>query len=154
MINDILDFSKIEAGKLELESIDFDLREQPGTTPSRPLALRAQQKGLELACHMLTRGAGALFVGDPGRLRQILVNLVGNAIKFTDARRSECPDRRSHPNRQNQISACLHFAVQRHRHRDPAGEASDHLRGVRPGGQLHDAQYGGTGLGLTISRAW
>ncbi len=82
VINDILDFSKIEAGKLDLERIDFDLRELLGDT-MKTLAARAQGKGLELACHVPATVPDALL-GDPGRLRQILVNLVGNALKFTE----------------------------------------------------------------------
>jgi PAS domain S-box-containing protein len=82
VINDILDFSKIEAKKLVLETIDFDLRDSLGDT-MKALALRAQQKRLELACHIPPEIPDAL-IGDPGRLRQIIINLVGNAIKFTD----------------------------------------------------------------------
>ena len=82
MINDILDFSKIEAGKLELDPIEFLLRDSIGDT-LRPLAVRARAKGLELACDVDPDVPDAL-IGDPGRLRQILVNLVGNAIKFTE----------------------------------------------------------------------
>jgi two-component system, sensor histidine kinase and response regulator len=82
ILNDILDFSKIEAGKLELEPVPFALRENLGTT-LKTLALRAYQKGLELVPYVHPDVPDAL-VGDPGRLRQIVVNLVGNAIKFTD----------------------------------------------------------------------
>jgi CheY-like chemotaxis protein/anti-sigma regulatory factor (Ser/Thr protein kinase) len=82
ILNDILDFSKIEAGKLELEPIPFALREHLDTT-LKILGLRAHQKGLELACHVHPEVPDAL-IGDPGRLRQIVVNLVGNAIKFTE----------------------------------------------------------------------
>src|SRR5262249_2847682 len=82
VINDILDFSKIEAKKLQFEAVDFSLRDSLGDT-MKTLALRAQQKGLELACHVLPDVPDGLN-GDPGRLRQILVNLVGNAIKFTE----------------------------------------------------------------------
>ena len=82
ILNDILDFSKIEAGKLELELVPFSLRENVGTT-LKTLALRAHQKGLELASKVHADVPDAL-TGDPGRLRQIIVNLVGNAIKFTD----------------------------------------------------------------------
>lgn len=81
LLNDILDFSKIEAGKLELESIPFRLRDTFGDT-LQALAVRASEKGIELACHFPSDVPDKL-VGDPGRLRQIIVNLVGNAIKFT-----------------------------------------------------------------------
>ncbi|MCI0658416.1 MAG: ATP-binding protein, partial [Acidobacteria bacterium] len=82
LINDILDFSKIEARKLELEQGPFDLRDTL-TDTLKALAVRAQQKGLELACHVQSDVPDRLL-GDPGRLRQILLNLVGNAIKFTE----------------------------------------------------------------------
>jgi CheY-like chemotaxis protein len=82
ILNDILDFSKIEAGKLALEPVPFALRENMGTT-LKTLALRAHQKGLELASEVHADVPDAL-IGDPGRLRQIIVNLVGNAIKFTE----------------------------------------------------------------------
>jgi two-component system, sensor histidine kinase and response regulator len=82
ILNDILDFSKIEAGKLELEPVAFALRENLGTT-LKTLALRAYQKALELASYVHPDVPDTL-VGDPGRLRQIIVNLVGNAIKFTE----------------------------------------------------------------------
>jgi len=82
LLNDILDFSKIEAGKLELEQISFRLRDHVGETLGT-LALRAHHKGLELACQV-EEGVPDALVGDPLRLRQILVNLVGNAIKFTE----------------------------------------------------------------------
>ncbi len=82
VINDILDFSKIEAGKLELEIIDFDLRvtlEEVGEL----MGLKAYEKGLEFAT-IINHEVPSLLRGDPGRLRQILINLVGNAVKFTD----------------------------------------------------------------------
>ena len=82
IINDILDFSKIEAGKLELDPHEFLLRDSLGET-LRALAHRADSKGLELAAHIAPNVPDAL-IGDGGRLRQIVVNLVGNAIKFTE----------------------------------------------------------------------
>ena len=82
VINDILDFSKIEAGRLDLDPIEFRLRDSLGET-MKGLALRAQSKGLELACHVTPDVPDAL-IGDPSRLRQVLMNLVGNAVKFTE----------------------------------------------------------------------
>ncbi len=84
ILNDILDFSKIEAGKLEFESIEFDLR-QTLEAMVKVLGIRAATKNLDLACD-LSADVPSRVVGDPGRLRQILINLTGNAIKFTEAR--------------------------------------------------------------------
>ena len=81
IINDILDFSKIEAGKLDLETLDFDLRTTVEDTVEM-LAIRAHEKGLGLNC-LIDPATPCLLRGDPGRLRQVLVNLVGNALKFT-----------------------------------------------------------------------
>ena len=82
IINDVLDFSKIEAGKLELEAAPFNLQHTMEAVAGS-LAVRAQQKGLEFAS-FLDPEAPPLLIGDPGRLRQILVNLAGNAVKFTE----------------------------------------------------------------------
>ena len=108
VINDILDFSKIEAGKLELESAPFALRDNLDDTV-RTLAVRAQQKELELACHVCPDVPDRL-VGDLGRLRQVIVNLVGNAIKFTRRGEVIVTVRRQHL--QAETSSCvLHFDV-------------------------------------------
>src|SRR5207248_7070719 len=106
VINDILDFSKIEAGKLELDAIDFSLRENLGDT-LHTLAFRAAQKNLELAGHVASDVPDDL-VGDPGRLRQIVINLVGNALKFTE--RGEVI---VHVNKEGEKDGLvtLHFAV-------------------------------------------
>ncbi len=82
LINDILDFSKIEAGKLELENVAFSMRERVGDA-MKSLALRAHAKGLELACH-IQPGIPDAVIGDPSRIGQVIVNLVGNATKFTE----------------------------------------------------------------------
>src|SRR5437764_2248555 len=82
LLNDILDFSKIEAAKLELESIEFNLRDGLGDA-MHTVRMAASHKGLELAC-LIPPDVPDALIGDPGRLRQIVVNLVGNAIKFTE----------------------------------------------------------------------
>ena len=82
VINDILDFSKIEAGRLDLDSVEFDLSDVVADA-TKALALRAHEKGLELG-YRIAPGVPQRLLGDPLRLRQILLNLVGNAIKFTD----------------------------------------------------------------------
>ncbi|OLE66904.1 MAG: hypothetical protein AUG09_05205 [Acidobacteria bacterium 13_1_20CM_2_68_7] len=146
LINDILDFSKIEAGRLDLEPIDFGLRDCLDDT-MRILAVRAHAKGLELACHILPEVPDAL-IGDPGRLRQVLINLVGNAIKFTD--RGEVVVRveadAAPPN-----VAQLRFGVSD----TGIGIARDKHAAIFEAFTQADGsttrKYGGTGLGLTIS---
>src|SRR6185437_1125036 len=106
IINDVLDFSKIEAGKMELDLIPFDLRESLGET-MMALSFRAHQKGLELVYEVQPEVPEALL-GDPGRIRQILINLVGNAIKFTEhGEILVSVDERS----PRSAAAVLHFAV-------------------------------------------
>ena len=81
LINDILDFSKIESGKLDLEQIDFDLQRMLDDA-TRLLAYRAEEEGLKLSCHIEPE-VPLLLTGDPGRIRQVITNLVANALKFT-----------------------------------------------------------------------
>ena len=119
VINDILDFSKIEAGKLDLERVDFDLRDTLGDTVEVARALRAQQKGLELACHVDAATCPTLVGGDPGRLRQVLVNLVGNAIKFTERGRGRRA-RRGGLGRRPTVACGLHLPSRDTGHRHPA----------------------------------
>jgi signal transduction histidine kinase/DNA-binding response OmpR family regulator len=145
ILNDILDFSKIEAGKFRLDPIDFSLHECLGDA-LKLLAPRAHLKNLELACHVPASTPDRL-VGDPGRLRQILVNLVGNAIKFTQQGEVVV---RVKPCAMSDSACELQFSV------------SDTGIGIAPAKQaaiFHpfeqaDAsttrRYGGTGLGLTI----
>jgi signal transduction histidine kinase len=146
VINDILDFSKIEAGRLDLDPIDFALRDSLADI-IRPLALRADAKGLELALHVRADVPDAL-VGDPGRLGQIVLNLAGNAIKFT--KRGEVS---VHVDLEAQTadSVCLHFSV-----RDTGiGVPRDKQRVIfepfRQADGSTTRKFGGTGLGLSIS---
>jgi CheY-like chemotaxis protein len=154
IINDVLDFSKIEAGKLELDPVDFDLRECLAVT-MKTQSLRAQQKGLELACRVQPDVPDAL-VGDLGRLRQILINLVGNAIKFTE--RGQIVVEVSMSGGEPQTAAGgtatdveLHLAVSD----TGIGISPDKQRLIFEAFSQADSsitrQYGGTGLGLTIS---
>jgi PAS domain S-box-containing protein len=147
LINTILDFSKIEAGKLELESIEFHLRDTLEPT-LKTLALRAHEKSLELN-YQVRPDVPEILVGDPGVLRQILVNLVGNAIKFTE--RGEVNvrvDRES----EKEGRECLQFTVQD----TGIGIAVESQTRIFDAFAQADTsttrRYGGTGLGLTISR--
>lgn len=151
IINDILDFSKIEAGKLEFERIDFDLRETVEKTV-RTLALRAHQKGLELACHIQTQ-APQVIVGDPNRLKQVLVNLLSNAIKFTD--QGEVVLRvRSETYQLNGQPLCrLEFSVQDTGIGVSPQQMDRLFQSFTQADSSTTRKYGGTGLGLAISRA-
>jgi signal transduction histidine kinase/ligand-binding sensor domain-containing protein/DNA-binding response OmpR family regulator len=145
IINDILDFSKIEAGKLELESIAFDLRKSLGET-MKSVSYRAHQKGLELAYEVHADVPEALL-GDPGRIRQILVNLIGNAIKFTDAGEIfvsiEVESRTSN-------STSLHFSVRDTGVGIPVEKQETIFEAFSQADGSMARKYGGTGLGLTI----
>ncbi|MCZ6494294.1 MAG: response regulator, partial [Planctomycetota bacterium] len=147
LLNDILDFSKIEASRLELDAIDFSLSESVGSA-AKLLAIRAAGSGLELACRVAPEVPDRV-VGDPARLRQILVNLAGNAIKFTEEG-EVLIDVTLAPEQPAANSVRLQFAV------------SDTGIGISPEAQsgIFDAfnqadtsvtrRYGGTGLGLAI----
>lgn len=147
LINDILDFSKIEAGRLELEKINFDLRNTIEDV-AYALAKRAEEKGLELVC-LIHPDLTADLQGDPARLRQILVNLVGNAIKFTHQGEIII---RAEPTQENEKIVEIHFSVQ-----DTgigialARQALIFERFTQADGST-TRKYGGTGLGLTISK--
>jgi PAS domain S-box-containing protein len=146
LINDILDFSKIEAGRLEIEPIDFGLRDCLDET-MRILAVRAHSKGLELACHVLPDVPDAV-VGDPGRLRQVLINLVGNAIKFTE--RGEVLVRvEAEP--PSEAEARLRFAVSDTGIGIPEEKHQAIFEAFTQADGSTTRKYGGTGLGLTIS---
>jgi two-component system, sensor histidine kinase and response regulator len=146
LLNDILDFSKIEAGKLDFELIDFSLRDVLDDT-MKALGFRAQQKSLELACHIMPDVPDALR-GDPTRLRQVLINLVGNAIKFTAAGEVVV---RIKTDALGDESVVLHVAVTD----TGIGIPSDKQRAIFEAFTQADSSmtrtHGGTGLGLAIS---
>jgi signal transduction histidine kinase/DNA-binding response OmpR family regulator/HPt (histidine-containing phosphotransfer) domain-containing protein len=145
LINDILDFSKIEAGHLELEAIPFSVREVLGDT-LQTLALRANEKGLELTLHIPPE-VPEWLVGDPLRLRQVLVNLVGNAIKFTETAEVAVALSRT----ESESGAGILFEV-----RDTGiGISEAQQRKIFEAFSQADSsttrRFGGTGLGLSIA---
>jgi len=145
LLNDILDFSKIEAGKLDFETIDFDLRDSLDDI-MKTLGFRAQQKGLELICDVLSEVPDSLQ-GDPTRLRQVIVNLVGNAIKFTA--KGEIVVRVS-VEEENNDDALLHFAVSDTGLGIPLEKQRSIFEAFTQADNSMTRNYGGTGLGLTI----
>ena len=146
LINDILDFSKIEAGKLEIEAIEFHLSDSLGDT-MKALSLRAHQKGLELAYDLQPDVPDGL-VGDPGRLRQIIVNLVGNGIKFT-----EHGEVIVYVNVESRTTEDiqLHFTIADTGVGIPAEKQRAIFEAFTQADGSMTRTYGGTGLGLTIS---
>jgi CheY-like chemotaxis protein len=146
LINDILDFSKIEAGKLELLPMEFDPREALGDT-LRTLGVRADQKGLELAGHVAP-DVPLRLVGDAPRLRQVIVNLVGNAIKFTE--RGEVLVEVSRLE-EDAGEVTLGFAVADTGIGIPRDKQQLIFEAFAQADSSTTRQYGGTGLGLSIS---
>lgn len=145
LVNDILDFSKIEARRLELERTEFDVRETVGDA-AKLLALRASEKKIELACHIVP-DVPERVLGDPGRLRQVLLNVMGNAVKFTAEGevilhvtvQAAGPDR-----------ATLHFAISDTGIGIPQAQLSRIFQAFTQADSSTTRRYGGTGLGLAI----
>jgi two-component system, sensor histidine kinase and response regulator len=146
IIDDILDFSKVEAGKFELDPIDFSLRDSVRET-IRTLAVRAHKKGLELAYH-LTPELPDELIGDPTRLRQIIVNLLGNAIKFTE--QGEVVLRIETESRDDE-SVRLHFSVRDTGIGIPLEKQQLIFDSFSQADSSMTRRYGGTGLGLAIA---
>ena len=147
IIDDILDFSRVEARKLALNPIDFNLHDVVEDT-AVAMALRAQRKGLELIVDIAPAVPNTLR-GDPGRLRQILVNLLGNAIKFTH--RGEVVLRVATESLASQDRAVLHFTVTDTGIGIPLDHRQRIFEAFTQGDASNTRAYGGTGLGLTIS---
>ena len=145
IINDILDFSKIEAGKLDFELIDFNLRDSLADVMDL-LALRAHEKGLELAYDVHPEMPDAL-VGDPTRLRQIIFNLVGNAIKFTEQGEVVV---RVETESQDSEEVCLHFAITDTGIGIPPEKQQAIFDSFSQADSSTTRNFGGTGLGLSI----
>ncbi len=147
IINDILDFSKIEAGKLELEIMDFDLRNTIEDTADA-LALRAFNKGLEFV-YMIDPEVPSFFKGDPGRIRQILVNLIENAMKFTSC--GEVVVNVS-LDREDEEQAMVRFEVTDTGIGIPEDKVHSLFHAFTQADASTTRKFGGTGLGLSISR--
>jgi signal transduction histidine kinase/DNA-binding response OmpR family regulator len=147
IINDVLDFSKIEAGKLSIDAVDFSLRTMLDET-LKPLSLRAHARHIELMIHVRPDVPDAL-VGDPLRLRQVLMNLVGNAIKFTERGevivRVECTS-------SVESMASLRVTVTDTGIGIPVEKQAAIFNAFTQGDSSTTRQYGGTGLGLTICK--
>jgi CheY-like chemotaxis protein/HPt (histidine-containing phosphotransfer) domain-containing protein len=146
IINDVLDFSKIEAGKLDMDMIEFDLRQTLSSTVNM-FALRASQKGLELMSD-IGSDIPEEVIGDPGRLRQVVINLLGNSLKFTERGEVELKVWKETDEAEG---VTLHFAV-----RDTGiGVPADKQKAIFDAFTQADGstarKFGGTGLGLTIS---
>jgi PAS domain S-box-containing protein len=149
IVNDVLDFSKIEAKRLDLDHQAFDLRETVGDA-AKVLAFRAAEKGLELACD-ITPEVPASLVGDAGRLRQILLNVLGNAVKFTDegevVLRVTTEPADDEPGQSN-----LHFSVTDTGIGIPADKLEHIFEAFTQADSSTTRRFGGTGLGLAIAR--
>ena len=146
IINDILDFSKVEAGKLVVEHIGFRLR-QTLHECLQPLILRAKEKGLEITCNISADVPDSVR-GDPTRLRQILLNLVGNAIKFTEQGRVAI---RVTVQALNAETASLRVSVSDDGIGIPADKLATIFEAFSQADTSTTRKYGGTGLGLTIT---
>jgi PAS domain S-box-containing protein len=163
ILNDLLDFSKIEAGKLELDPADFSLRAALGDTV-KALAMRAHKKGLELVSDVQAEVPDAL-VGDAGRLRQVLLNLIGNSIKFTDdgevvvraelvsggAVAGEWSEDASATTHHSPLTTHLRFSVRDTGIGIPKDKQERIFRAFEQEDSTTTRKYGGTGLGLTIA---
>ena len=149
IVNDILDFSKIEAGRMEIENIEFSLEKMLSNT-IKPLALRAHEKNLEVLLHVAP-DVPERVIGDPGRLRQIILNLLGNSIKFTASGEIEVSVTRTDGADAQANSASLRFSVRDTGIGIPKGKFTAIFEAFAQADTSTTRQYGGTGLGLTIS---
>ena len=147
IINDILDFSKIEAGKMELENIDFDLHIAVDGTIDI-LAVKAHEKNLELSC-FIDPEVPSLLRGDPGKLRQVIINLVNNAMKFTDKGEVAVS---ANLEEETESHATVRFAVRDTGIGIPADRMDSLFKSFSQVDASTTRKYGGTGLGLKISK--
>lgn len=148
LINDLLDFSKIEAGKLELEEVEFDLRECIEKSATL-LAQQAQVKGLTLT-NLIQNDVPSRLTGDPGRLRQIIINLLSNAIKFTHTGEVVLSVKKLQEETDHRVR--LHVEVADTGVGIPAKAQARVFQPYNQADASTSHRYGGTGLGLTISK--
>jgi PAS domain S-box-containing protein len=146
LLNDVLDLSKIEAGKIEIDATEFNLADVLRET-MKALSVRASQKALELAWYMPPT-VPEHVVGDPARLRQVLINLVDNAVKFTSHGEVVVHVK---PEWQTETEVALRFSVADTGIGIPAERLANIFEAFRQADSSTSRQYGGTGLGLTIS---
>ncbi len=147
LINDILDFSKIEAGRMEIESIPFDLRRMMDEV-SDMAAFKAQSTGLEYVC-LVSPEVPSLLVGDPGRIRQILVNLTGNAVKFTPSGEVSVTVALEE---EDDDTVKLRFSVRDTGIGIPREKHASIFNAFTQADSTTTRKFGGTGLGLSICR--
>lgn len=148
LLNDILDFSKMEANKLELDDIEFDLRESIGNT-LKAFSASANQKGIELA-YQVAPEVPFMLRGDPGRLAQIIVNLTGNALKFTERGEVVLRVAQELQEKPSVKQVVLHFSITDTGIGMTAEQQAYIFDAFTQGDNSTTRQYGGTGLGLTI----
>ncbi len=146
LLNNILDFSKIEGDMIELERIDFNLRNTVEDI-AKSMAYPAHKKGLELACR-IQREVPVALVGDPGRLRQVIVNLVGNALKFTEKGEVVVEVKLED---EKEDAVVLHFSVKDTGIGIPREKQKKIFEAFSQADESTTRRYGGTGLGLSIS---
>ncbi|KPA09935.1 multi-sensor hybrid histidine kinase [Candidatus Magnetomorum sp. HK-1] len=147
VINDILDFSKIEAGKLEIEFIEFNLKKTINNMIP-PLRMKAQEKNTELLYH-IDNSLPKYLKGDPGRIRQILINLIGNAIKFTDKGKITLDIKIQ---KESDSDIILYISVSDTGIGIPKDKQSILFNAFSQADTSVTREYGGTGLGLSISQ--
>ncbi len=151
LINDILDVSKIEAGQLQIEHISFDLHELLDDV-AQMFSVRAREKGLELLC-FVEPGLNAQITGDPTRLRQVLTNLTGNAIKFTEHGEIVLQASAEEGHDARDSRTMLHFQVQDTGIGIPPESQSKVFEKFTQADNTTTRKFGGTGLGLSISKS-
>ncbi|MCG6553106.1 MAG: response regulator [Candidatus Magnetominusculus sp. LBB02] len=150
LLNSILDFSKIEAGKLELDLVEFDLREVIDNICD-PLSIQAHKKGLELSNH-IKPNVPLKLIGDPARLRQLFINTIGNALKFTDAGEIVVTVDMGQDNIGDKSIVTLLFSVSDTGIGIPAEKFDKIFEQFSQADGSMTRKYGGTGLGLAISK--